>query len=228
MSGIKVEQLAKRKKRDNHNLLVVGYAALAKSGKQIALSQPLLPNIGGSKPKSLKLCWANPRSSGEAGSNSKAKRRLHFSLQLERESDRASTADDDSIGSETSYNPEVVKVVIGLKCGDEKFPLGIANLVVNGKQAFDQKIDLAVRPVNEASTLGQKSRLGIFGVGKKQGRSFSNHDHAYIIASNATLRVKVDIQEGNPGQSKAAIWGEGDDASLATKWSYDTRGTMAS
>jgi hypothetical protein len=226
-----MEALSKKKKKNQSNMLVVGYAALAKSGKQIALSQPFAPNLGEEKQKALKLLWAKPKGKIEAPTSSKTKRRLHFSLKLEQESDRGTHADDDSFSAQTSYNPEVVKIVVGLKCGDETFPLGIANLVVNGKEASEQNIDMALRPINETSYADskQKSRLGIFGSGKKQqGSSFSNHDQLYMLASNATLRVRVDVKEGISGECKTAVWGDGDDASYATNSSYDTRTSLAS
>ena len=233
LTGLKVEQISKKKKRNSHNSLVVGYAALAKSGKQLALSQPLITNID-QKRKSSKLFWANPKGKKAVGGQSSVKRRIHFSLQLEREKYQASPDDDGSIGSTSPYLPEVVKLEIGLKCGDEKFPLGFANLVVNGRDVALQKIDLSVRPVDDVvsskdGNRPQKSILSIFGTSKKPaGILFSNGNNLYKLAPNATLRVRVDIKPGNHGDNKSMVWGGGDDASYTTNFTYETRGTMAS
>lgn len=231
LTGIKMEALKRRKNSTNN--LVVGYAALAKSGKRLALSQPIGPAIDGREQKSLKLFWAKPKGAGQSSSENAPKRRLHFSLKLERETDR-DTREEESLNSLVSYNPEVVKIVIGLKCGEERYPLGIANLVINGREVSEQKVDMALRPVSETSFTDmqqqQKARLGIFGGGKKiQGVTFKSHDQQYWLASNSTLRVRLDVKAGEPGANKALVWGEnGDDASYITNFSFDTKLTGGS
>jgi hypothetical protein len=226
LTGIKMEQL-KKKKRNFQNLLVVGYAELAKSKKQIAMSQPLIPNIGDdSNSKRQKVYWTKQR--GGQAVVGKAKGRLHFSLNLEKETDRPEMTDDESVSSQLVYVPEVVKVVIGLKCGEEKIPLGVANLVVNGNDdSLDQKIDLALRPMSEVPEFDTpkqgRSVLGIFGSKKQQGVSFTNDDYSYKLQPNATLRVRLDIRAGSSSQNKKNVWGDiSDDASYTTNASQMT------
>ena len=228
LTGLKMDLLTKRKKRSYNNSLVVGYACLAKSGKNMALSQPLVPSIGSdAKNTSQKLIWASARSGKSTGG--KTKRRLHFSLQLQKENESPVIGDDESCDTQTSYSSEVVKIIIGLKCGEEKLPLGVANIVINGKDTAQQKVDLAVRPISEAPDIDSghkmhKSRLGIFGSAKKnQGKSFTNDACSYRLASNAILRVRLDIKSSVAGLDKAAIWGDiNDDESFATSSSYIT------
>jgi hypothetical protein len=226
LTGIKMEQL-KKKKRNLQNSLVVGYAELARSKKQIAISQPLIPNIGDdSKSKRQKLYWSKQR--GGKAVVGKTKRRLHFSLNLEKETDTPEITDDESVSSQLGYLPEVVKVIIGLKCGEEKIPLGVANLVVNGNDdSLGQKIDLALRPMSEVPELDtpkqSRSVLGIFGSRKQQGVSFTNDEYSYKLQPNATLRVRLDIRAGLSGQKKKTIWGDiSDDASYTTNASHTT------
>jgi hypothetical protein len=222
-----MEQLFKKKKRNSQNSLVVGYAELAKSKTQIAMSQPLIPNIGDdSKSNQQKVYWSKQR--GGQAVVGKTKRRLHFSLNLEKESDTPEITDDESVSSQLVYLPEVVKVVIGLKCGEEKIPLGVANLVVNGKdESLDQKIDLALRPMSEVPEFDTpkqlRSVLGIFGSRKQQGVSFTNDDYSYKLQPNATLRVRLDIRAGSSGQNKKTVWGNiSDDTSYTTNASQTT------
>lgn len=226
LTGIKMEQL-KKKKRNFQNSLVVGYAELAKSKTQIVMSQPLIPNIGDdSNSKQQKVYWSKQR--GGQAVVGKAKGRLHFSLNLERETDTPEMTDDESVSSQLLYLPEVVKVVIGLKCGEEKIPLGVANLVVNGNDdTLDQKIDLALRPMSDVPEFDTpkqvRSVLGIFGSRKQQGVSFTNDDYSYKLQPNATLRVRLDIRSGSSGQKKKTVWGDiSDDASSTTNASQTT------
>lgn len=207
------------------NDLVVGYAVLAKSGKRIALSQPLGPNAteDGTK-KQIKVNWANPK--GEARTPSRlSKKKLLFSLKLEKEQDRESTqTEDDSLHSHAAYSPEVVKIIVGLKCGDEKYPLGIANLVINGTESMREKVDLAVRPLDEVPMVGTKARRNYLDR-KKIGITFKDHGTEYCLSPNATLRVRIDVTPGAPGERKEQIWGDGDDGSYITNFTLDTRGT---
>jgi hypothetical protein len=226
LTGMKMEQL-KRKKRNVQNSLVMGYAELAKSKKQISMSQPLIPNIGDdSKSKPQKVYWSKQRGGQAVGG--KTKRRLHFSLNLEKESDTPEITDDESVSSQLGYLPEVVKIVIGLKCGEEKIPLGVANLVVNGNDdSLDQKIDLALRPMSEVPEFDthkqSRSGRGIFGSRKQQGVSFTNDDYSYRLQPNATLRVRLDIRAGSSGEKKKNVWGDiSDDASYITNASQTT------
>jgi hypothetical protein len=217
MTGLKMEKIAKRARQPNNNRIVVGFVELASSGKYTALSQPLLSNVGNEKSRVMKVVWSAPRSGKDT---SKARRRLHFSLQLERDTVAAeSREDDDSFTSIGSYSPEVVKLLIGLKCGDEKLTLGTAKLVINGRETVEQKMDLTIQPVAGPAT-GLKAKRSLFG--KKQHKSsFTNGDQNFKLTQNATLRVKADIRTGNPGQDGASVWGR-DDASYTTNWTYDT------
>eukprot|EP00934_Nitzschia_sp_Nitz4_P003691 Nitzschia sp. Nitz4//scaffold178_size73299//57215//59215//NITZ4_005716-RA/size73299-processed-gene-0.16-mRNA-1//1//CDS//3329539173//3681//frame0 len=229
LTGIKIEALKKKKNVSNN--LVVGYAALAKSGKRLVLSQPIGPGLEGRDQKSMRLYWGNRKGANQPPSSHVSKRRLHFSLKLEREVDQEHR-EEESLTSLMSYNPEVVKIVIGLKCGDEKFPLGIANLVINGNEVVDQKVDMSLRPINETSfediKQKQKIRLGLFGGSKKKDViTFKDHDQQYKLLGNATLRVRLDIKPGEPGENKAEVWGEGDDASYITNFSQGTSGSLS-
>jgi hypothetical protein len=222
LTGLKIDALKRRRNKSNN--IVVGYAALAKSGKRLALSQPVGPTFDDGSQKQLKLFWTNPR--GEASiSSTPSKRKLRFSLKLEKEIDRGSRAEDDALTSDLDFNPEVVKIIVGLKCGQEKFPLGIANLVINGKESRDQKVDLALRPMNDLSAAEmteyeQKARVGFFGK-KLQEISFKSHDQQYRLASNATVSIRMDVKCGMPGES-TSIWGDEDDASYTTNFTFDT------
>ena len=223
MVGLKMEKIAKWTRQPSNNRLIVGFVELASSGKYSALSQPLLTNVGDIKGRTTKVLWANPRGGKDA---SKSRRRLHFSLQLERDAafeSRQDDDDDDSFASLGSYTPEVVKLVVGLKCGEEKLPLGVAKFVVNGRETVEQKLDLAVQPSTGPNT-GGKTKRGIFGK-RQQKNSFTNGDQNYRLAPNATLRVKVDIKTAEPGIDGAAVWGQQDDSSYTTNWTYDTSNT---
>jgi len=218
MTGLKVETNAKRTKQPNNNRIIVGFVELASSGKYTALSQPLLTNVE-EKAKTMKILWANQKG-GEEISKSKSRRRLHFSLLLEKEGNTFDARDDhdnDSLCSQGTYVPEVVKLLFGLKCGDERIPLGIAKFVINGRETVEQKMDLDVHPTTRLAA-GSKKKRGIFG--KKQRNSFTLGDLTYCLAQNATLRIKADIKVGYPGQDGAEIWGN-EEASYTTKWTFD-------
>ena len=217
MTGLKIDKIAKRAKQPTNNRITVGFVKLASSGKYTALSQPLLTNVD-EKAKTTKILWSNQRG-GEEISKSKSRRTLHFSLQLEKEDSPMDMRDDndDSLCSQASFEPEVVQLLIGLKCGDERLPLGIAEFVVNGRETVEQKMDLEVLPAPGLPS-GPKAKRGIFG--KKQRSSFTNGDMTYRLAPNATLRVKADIRTGYTGQDGAEIW-DSDESSYVTKWTFD-------
>lgn len=227
LTGMKIDAIKRRRNKSNN--IVVGYAALAKSGRRLALSQPLVPTSGDGSSKPLKLFWTNPREGDDSSPSKSSKRKLQFCLKLEKEVDR-DYREEDSVGSNADFSPAVVKIVVGLKCGEEKFPLGIVNLVINGKESRDQIVDLALRPMNEVSAeelteYQQKARVSFFGK-KLRAISFKNHDQQYRLASNATLRVRMDVRPGERG----TIWGDDDDddTSYITHLTFDTRGTGTS
>lgn len=220
--GLKMEKIAKWTRQSSNKHIIVGFVELASSGKYTALSQPLLTNIGGGSTSITRIVWANPRGGKDS---SKLRRRLHFSLQLERDvalDARDDQRDDDSFASMGSYSPEVVKLLVGLKCGDEKLNLGTAKLVINGRETVEQKMDLTVQPATGSSSV--KTKRGLFG--KKQTKNFfTNGDHTFKVTPNATLRVKADIRTGLPGQDGASVWGK-DDSSYTTAWTYDTSSAL--
>ena len=220
LTGLKVEQMTKKRNIRNSNQIVTGYAEVAKSKNQIVSSQPLVPDIIAESPsKAVKLIWG--KSQGAQNSQSTTKdRKLYFSVRMQ-PGDQSSTAlndDDGSTSSDGTYSPEVVKVAVGVRCGDDKLPLGVANLVVNGAEMSCQKVHLAVRPISEPSDK-KISRLGIFGNNKKQSaNSFQNGQHRYSLDSNCTLRVTVDVKSATPGVGNERVWGASceDDESYAT------------
>jgi len=227
MTGLKIDEMMKRTKLSANNRIIVGFVELLSSGKYTALSQPILTNIEeASKPRTI--LWANTHD-GEEASISRSRRCLHFSLSLTRENSEYNSSeesDDSDDGSTYSYMPEVVKLLVGLKCGDERLPLGIAKFVVNGKEAIDQSMNLIVLPVSDVA-FGSKSKRGIFG--KKQRSSFSNGNLLFTLTPSAKLYVKADVKIAYPGQNGAEIWGD-DDCSYAsaTKPAIDSGTTFSS
>jgi hypothetical protein len=215
LTGMKVSRNSKKKNKTTDNFLITGYASLASTGNQIAVSQPFAPDLEELYSKSSKLTWAT---SGDE--KTRGRRQLYFSLKLHEESlKEENTRDDTSVKSQCSYLPKVVKIVIGLMSGEEKMPLGIANLVVNGKAGKSNKLDLAMRPMDDSS---DKKRLGIFGSSKKQGISFSD-DCWYSLSSNATLGVTVDTTTGKVGETKREIWGEDGDSMTGSRSTRESR-----
>ena len=98
---------------------------------------------------------------------------LHFAMDLHRYERSESGCDDDASDvSMSSFVPDVVKIVVGLRCGEERFPLGIANLVIDGRTLNNHRVDLSVRPISDISeiipTKTKAHRRGLFGYGKKQ------------------------------------------------------------
>eukprot|EP00533_Pseudo-nitzschia_delicatissima_P002417 CAMPEP_0116085506 /NCGR_PEP_ID=MMETSP0327-20121206/4360_1 /TAXON_ID=44447 /ORGANISM="Pseudo-nitzschia delicatissima, Strain B596" /LENGTH=512 /DNA_ID=CAMNT_0003576499 /DNA_START=89 /DNA_END=1627 /DNA_ORIENTATION=+ len=223
MTGLKIDEIVKRTKPSTNNQIIVGFVEVLSSGKYSALSQPILTNVEDTA-KTRTILWAN-KHDGEEVSISKSRRRLHFSLSLSRETSEYEDSDYSDDDSTYSHMPEIVKLLVGLKCGDERLPLGIAKFVVNGKEASEQSIDLIVLPASD--TAGSKSKRGIFG--KKQRSSFSYGNLSYTLAKNAKLSVKADVKIAYPGQNGAEIWGD-DDCSHApaTKPALDSGGTFSS
>eukprot|EP00536_Pseudo-nitzschia_multiseries_P003959 jgi/Psemu1/284761/fgenesh1_pg.63_\ len=209
MAGLRIDRTNKRAKQPINNRITVGFVELASSGKYTALSQPILTNFE-EKVNITNILWATERDGGGV-SKSTSRRRLHFSLQLEKEDMRDNNCDN-SVDSQASFLPEAVKLLVGLKCGDERIPLGIAKLVVDGKESADQIVNLDVVPIISLAN-GSKSKRGLFG--KKQLNAFTGGDLIYRLDPSATLRVKTDVKTGYPGQEGAEIWGN-DDSSYKT------------
>ena len=210
--GLKIKQLSNKKgKKPNQNCesTYVGYVSLASTGTQVAESQPFSPE--GSKSHSKKLVW--PGSSQMAESQKRG--RLHFSLQLKKESSNSDECRDDTSGlSIASFSPKVVKLEIGLKSGDHKLRLGIATLVVNGRKLETQKMDLAMRPYDMAEEMQRLKKLKptFF---KKEVATSEFEKYSFSLDSNSTLRVHVDTRTGPAGLSKNQVWG--DDPSMHTR-----------
>mmetsp|Transcript_12498 Transcript_12498/g.35504 ORF Transcript_12498/g.35504 Transcript_12498/m.35504 type:complete len:501 (+) Transcript_12498:190-1692(+) len=216
MEGLKIERINKRTKQPTNNRITVGFVELASSGKYSALSHPLMTTFE-EKVNTTKVFWVNKRD-GNAMSKSKSRRRLHFSLELKRE-DARDDNDDDLIGSHAPFEPELVKLLVGLKCGDERIPLGIAKFYVNGNDTSEHIMNLDVLPVTSPAN-GSKSKRGLFG--KKQRNTFTDGDFTYTLEPSATLRLKADIKTGYPGQEGAQVW-RNDDSSYTTRWTCDER-----
>ncbi len=227
MTGLKIDETMKQMKLSANNRIIVGFVELLNSGKYTALSQPILTNIeDASKPRTI--IWANTHDDQEA-SISRSRRCLHFSLSLTRENcefNSCEESEESDDGSTYSYMPEVVKLLVGLKCGDERLPLGIAKFVVNGKEAIGQSMNLLVLPVADVP-FGSKSKRGRYR--KKQRTSFSKCNLSFALASSAKLCIKADVKIAYPGQTGAEIWDD-DDCSYAseTKPAIDSGPTFSS
>ena len=224
MTGLKIDELLKRTKPSSNNRIVVGFVELLSSGKYTALSQPLLLNLEEIE-TTRTILWATQHN-GEEASKSKSRRCLHFSLSLERENGDCDSFEDIDDGSVYSYTPEIVKLLVGLKCGDERLPLGVAKFVVNGREAVEQNMDLIVLPVTDIAA-GWKKKRGIFG--KKNRTSFTNGNLSFTITPSAKLRIKADVKIAYPGQNGAEIWGDEECSyASATKNSFDPAAVIAS
>lgn len=206
MNGLKIDETLKRVKDSKNRGITVGFVQLMGSGKYSAMSKPLLIDVEEATERTRSICWTHQLD--EESSKSKSRRCLHFSLSLKNErSDCHSyegTHDNDD-SSVDLYKPEVVKLLVGLKCGDERLPLGIVRFVVNGKEVIDQHMDLTVVPVTDPAA-GYKSKRGM--LGKKYHTSFQNGKFDFSIARNAKLRIKADVKVGYPGQNGEEIWGD--------------------
>lgn len=208
MTGLKIEKIGKRAKQLTNNQITEGFVELFNSGKYSALSQPLETEKE-EKEETTKISWGNQLEEEEF-SKSKLGRTLHFSLSLDRENNELELRDDNdnnSICTMAEFMPKVVKLLVGLKCGDERIPLGIAKFVVNGREVFEEEMDLIVLPGSSLAT-GAKTKRRIFG--KKQRSSFTNGELAFELTQNAKLRIKADVKMGYTGQDGAEIWGDED------------------
>lgn len=211
--------MTKRRKGKSANDLVYAYAVLAKSGKRVALSHPLGPYADSTSATNVRAFWSSSRN-GEQTSGAVTKRQLHFSMSLQREIQREGASASSESENGCSYSPEVVDLIVGLKCGNEQIPLGTANLVVNGDECGQQQLDIALRPIE---SLSRQEQLNIQNRSKARRDSrkkgvitFKRHDRQYRLATNATLRVVLDIKAGMAGASKSSVWRGTDEASRAT------------
>jgi len=198
LSGITIRKGPKKKTKESESP-ITGYASLLSSGHQLAVSMPFSVDHESSNSK---LLWA-----GAEGEKSRDKRQLHFSLQLQRE--RTSSRDDDSAADDSKFHPKIVKMVIGLKCGDTKLPLGIATLVVNGKTAVAEDVDLVMRPMDEVNDKKSKQRVPFFNSNKPEGISFFD-DYFFSLSPNSILCAQVDTKADDIGKTKRQVWGDVD------------------
>ena len=222
MTGLKIDENIKRMKDSKNRGITVGFVQIMGSGKYSALSKPLLIDVEEATERTRSICWTHQLDGEESF---KARRCLHFSLSLKKEhGDCRSFEDnhDNDDSSVDSYTPEVVKLLVGLKCGDERLPLGIAKFVVNGTEVIDQHMDLTVLPVTDPAA-GYKSKRGV--LGKKYRTSFKNGKFDFSIARSAKLRIKADVKVGYPGQNGEEIWGD-QDCSYASV--FDSNAIVAS
>lgn len=185
--------------------------------------------------------------------HSAGQRRLYFEVSLNRESESSVPPEqnndlpDDATATSmlkevaANYSPELVSIVVGLKKGeDQVISLGIATLVVSGREVSGQHVDLPVRPLTLAEretysldSSDKKKRKGpafrLFGVNKRAEASlysFKNEHHSYSLAPNATLRVRLDVRSGIYREHGPALWGDiliprPDDESRGTVTVYD-------
>lgn len=212
LSGITIQKGPKRKPNASESPVITGYASLLSSGHQLAVSMPFSVDHEHSNSK---LLWA-----GAEGEQNRDKRQLHFSLQLQRE--RTNSRDDDSAADDCKFNPKVVKMVIGLKCEDTKLPLGIATLVVNGKTAYGEDVDLAMLPVDDTSEKKNKQRVPFFGSNKPDGISFSD-DYYFSLSNNAILHAQVDTKPDDIGKTKRQVWGSVDQQHVESRSPVEER-----
>ncbi|CAJ1954307.1 unnamed protein product [Cylindrotheca closterium] len=197
LTGISIQKGSKRKMKESERPAITGYASLLSSGHQLAVSMPF--SVDHESPNS-KLLWA-----GVEGERSRDKRQLHFSLQLQREI--ANSRDDDSATNDGKFHPKIVKMVIGLKCEDTKLPLGIATLVVNGKSALGEDVDLTMRPMDEMNDKKNKQLVPFFSSKKPGGISFFD-DYFFNLSPDAVLRAHVDTKADEIGKTKRQVWGD--------------------
>lgn len=199
LTGITIQKGPKRKTKEYNSPIITGYASLLSSGHQVAVSKPFSVDHESSNSK---LLWADVE-----GERSRDKRQLHFSLQLQREV--SNSRDDDNDSPECKYHPKIVKLVIGLKCQDTMIPLGIASLVVTGKTALGEDIDLVMQSMEEMKDKRNKQLVPFFGSNKPEGISFFD-DYFFSLSPDAILRANVDTKTDEIGKTKRQVWGDVD------------------
>ena len=207
MNGLKIDENQKRIKESANDGIVVGFVELLGSGKYSALSKPLLIDQEEELDRTRSIFWAKQQD-GKESSQSESRRCLHFSLSLKKENTDYRSCGDSYSDDDCSidpYKPEVVKLLVGLKRGDERLPLGIAKFVVSGREVIQHHMDLMVLPMTDPAA-GNKSKRGIFG--KKNRTSFKNGKFDFTISRKAKLQIKADVKVGHPGQNGDEIWGD--------------------
>ena len=149
----------------------------------------------------------------------------------EEEDEDGSSDSSASIAPPSRYAAAMIPIHLGIVRGQEKIPLGVATLVINGKNAAGRKVDLPVQPViPQKKAKGKipkkiKKLLGNFNNAKKKKGNNNNNDivdtsqlrrseeeddddKVYSIAPNSVLRIKLDIQSGVYEVNGPGLWGD--------------------
>jgi len=127
------------------------------------------------------------------------------------------------------YAPETVNIHLGFIKGDEKVPLGVATLTVNGKDMVDEKMQLPVCPVQVTlkknrqeieKKSGRSFRKFLGGGAKKKDiagemqttiapqSTFSRGDKFYRVPDTSILRFHLDVMGGVYESSGPSFWGD--------------------
>lgn len=214
LSGLKADSIRNRRGKSK-NELIVGYAEIAKSGKRSVSSFPLGPACDCDHAAQT-IYWKSSKKESQQ-SQQLSKRKLQFSLKLEKRKSRTSNVS--TCTNHHEYSPAIIQIVVGLQCGNEKYPLGVASLVVNGSNSATEQFDLALHNLKDLRDieprLKHKMKRNIWGR-QVDYVVFKNHNIRYSLAANATFRVVVDTRACAPGDIKKNLWEDGEDASFAT------------
>ena len=209
--------------------LVTAYAALdsgaASSDHDFAPSMPL-----NSTSELHTVVWPKPQKSTNGVPTNKSRRRLYFSTTLQKDDvpgqpdlRQMLSADDDVSAmnpDSESFSPELINIELGVVRGEELLPLGVATLVVNGKDMSGKQMELPVRTLPSDAVTNQKPRLKRRGSLKrlfsrkasKTGQSsFAKDKDKYGFTPNAILRIRLDVSSENTSLSGPLLWGDADD-----------------
>jgi hypothetical protein len=182
------------------NSLVVGYAEVAggprlKSTKPCE-SQPIIPQLQpGSSSSYHILLWASRKVPD------KTRSRLYASVSR------------DSRKKPGKPKAESLYIVVGVKQGEKKLPLGIAAISVDFKPIDGSMVDLPVVSLSDPRVRAQAKAL----TGSKTTTlKFANDDTVYGLSSKAVLRARVDVKETSLDPPGPAAWHDdaGDDESF--------------
>jgi hypothetical protein len=164
--------------------------------------------------------WPYTTKEGEAGgtpASSKTKRRLYFSTLLKKD-EHVEVAEEESVvesdcedENQHAYSPEVVNIRLGLIDKGLKIPIGIATLVLSGREIRSRRIELAVRAPTYADKFNGDApvRRGLFRKRTKQNQKFG-------LKPNAVLHLRLDVKNSVYSLSGPSLWGDldGDDDSF--------------
>jgi len=167
--------------RSKDNSLVVGYseitslpAGVTASTKPVE-SKPITSHLKNGGKSAFLLEWSR-RNGDDQKRNS-----MYCSVRLNNERGKS---DDDTPDTET------LSILIGVRRGEEKLPLGIALLKVNRASVSSKKVELTVQPIKPCL------RKGIFGASKvaTTGRSFRHDNWVYELSETAVLQAGMYVQ----------------------------------